>query len=170
MSEQRGTLEALIGELTRLLDPLTNLTPNTGHVLLRELGLPATAEQAATISSALQKVTSAITNLINLRVDLDIAIDGDDGIKVGAKAIAAIDQVAQLISSFDDLQSAIGGLGLPNAAAIVAKLPAAIFGHLLTLYVGRSPGVLPALELAGILERTDHNVASFDSRHTVLHV
>lgn len=162
-AESPGTLEALVGELTKLLAPLTGFSPDAAPAVLPELGLPVDEAQARTIGAALGKTTSAIGKLIDVGFALDEAIQDEAWEKVVEKGIAAIDQISKLVSGFADLKTALASLGLPGAGPILASLPEHLFSWLLAQYFSRSVGVVPLLELTGILERTDHNVDTFEA-------
>src|SRR4051812_3255052 len=163
MNENRGTLESLADELTALLAPLTGLTPLAAPILLAELGLVLSETQIAALMPALTKTTSAISKLISADFELNASIDsGGSGLAVASKRIAALSQIADVISGFGQLQTAVAALGLPGAGPIVASLPKRLFDYLLATYLSNSKGTIQLLELAGILVRTDHNVGIFD--------
>ena len=162
MSSQSGTLEGLLQQATILLSPLTSLTPAGAQTLLADLGLPVTQTGVNQIAPALTKTTEAISSLIDLAFEIENAVSQEEWGKVIEKGVAAIDQVAQLISGFSQLKTALNGLNIPNAGSIVSNLPVRLLNYLLAQYLGRSPGVNEVLQLTGILERTDHNVGSID--------
>ena len=162
MSGDRGTLEGLIGQLTILFSPLTGLTPAEAPKFFAELGLPLTDAQAAVIAPALAKTTGAAGVLIDLALQLQAAIEAEKLDAVIEKGIEAGDRVVKLISGFDQLKVALGGLGLPNASSIIATLPERLFNLLLARFFGRTEGLSEALQFAGVLERTDHNVGLID--------
>jgi hypothetical protein len=162
MTEERGTLEKLIDELAILLSPLTSLTPEAAPTLLADLGLPVTPAKANQLASAMTKTTGAMGKLIDLAFEIEKAIEDEKWEKVLEKGIAAIEQIAKLISGFVALENALGNLSLPNAGPILAAFPERLFSYLLARYLGRSPGVNEMLQLTGLLERTDHNVGSID--------
>jgi hypothetical protein len=162
MSGDRGTLEELIGQLTILFSPLTGLTSAEAPKFLAELGLPLTDAQANVIAPVLKKTTGAAGGLIDIALQLQAAIEAgqlDAVIEIG---VEAGDRVVKLISGFDQLKVALGGLGLPNAGSIIATLPERLFNLLLARFFGRTEGLNEALQFAGILERTDHNVGLID--------
>jgi hypothetical protein len=162
MSENSGTLEAAVGELTKLLSPLLSLTPTVTPLFFAELGLVLNAAQASAIAPALTKTTTAVGKLINLNVELDASIEAGGSGLVIQKRIAALNQIAEVISGFEQLRTAVAGLGLPDGGPLIAELPKRLFDYLLTQYLERSPGANQSLELAGVLVRTDHNVGVFD--------
>jgi len=161
MSE-RGTLEALIGELSLLMSPLTSLTPEAAPALLGELGLPIDKAKATQIGQALGKVTSNLGQLIDIATELEKLIEQEKWGKVVERGIQAIDKIAKLIDGFTQLKNALSGLALANAGPILAQLPERLMNYLLATYLGRSRWVLELLELSGILSRTDHNAEVFD--------
>jgi hypothetical protein len=162
MSEDRGTLEALADELTVLLSPLTSLTPANAPIFLAQLGILIDETQVTTIAAALTKVTIAISSLIDLDAELNASIDiGNSGVVVSQR-VGVLNQVAEVISAFDQLKTALASLGLPGAAPIIDDLPKRLFDLLLARYLERGRSALPMLEFGGILERTDHNVGLFD--------
>lgn len=161
MSE-RNTLEALIGELIKVLSPLTTLTPTEAPVFLAELGLQVSKSQANAVKSALTKTANAIGQLVDIDFELNNAIESQNLGKVIEKGVVAIDQIAQLISGFGQLKTALATLNLPDAGPIVADLPKQLFNYLLARYLGRSQGTKEILQLTGILRCTDHNVGVFD--------
>jgi len=75
---------------------------------------------------------------------------------------AAISQIGKIISNFEQLQTAIDGLGLPDVEAIVSALPDQLLNVLLASYFGSSTGVMQIFELTGIVQRTDHNVGPYN--------
>ncbi|MEM9195816.1 MAG: DUF6603 domain-containing protein, partial [Myxococcota bacterium] len=158
----RGTLEALVTELTRVLSPLRELGPGSAHQMLRELGVAASPNDVTAIQGALSGVTTSLAQLVHLQRELGAAIEAEDFGTVAAKAVAAADAIGNIISGFNQLSGAVGGLGIPDASSLAQKLPEALLDYLLARYLGRSTGVLPILELLGILERTDHNVTTID--------
>jgi hypothetical protein len=161
MSEERGTLEALVGQLALLLSPLTSLTPEGAPVFFLELGLPLDEGDAAQIGGALGKVTTNLGSLIELGIEIERAVEDEDWSKVVEKAIAAIDRIAKLID-FVQLEGALGGLNLPGANALLASFSQRLLDYLLARYLTRATAVSQVLQLTGILERVDHNVGEFE--------
>jgi hypothetical protein len=74
MSDHRGTLEALVNQLTSILSPLTGLTTLGAQALLPEPGLPVNDAQAASIAPVLTATTNDIGNLISLAQQLEDAL------------------------------------------------------------------------------------------------
>lgn len=162
MSSGGGTLEALIVQLTKLLSPLTSLTPTGATLLLEELGLPLTDAQVTTIGPALSQVTTDVGQLFDEIFKLEAAIESQSWTQVIEQGLSAINQIGNVISDFGKLQTAIAGLGLPDAGAILSALPDQLLNYLLAGYLGSSVGVIQILELAGIVLRTDHNVSPYN--------
>jgi len=162
MNENRGTLEALAGELVFLLAPLTRLSGLGARAFLEELGLVLSDAQFASLAPALAKTTGAVGGLIHVHFELNASIDAGSSGVVVQKRVAALAQIADVISSFEQLRTSLGSLGLPGAGATVAALPKRLFDHLLATYLSGSPPATQVLELAGVLVRTDHNVGVFD--------
>jgi hypothetical protein len=162
MSSGGGTLEALIGELTKLLGPLTALTPDAAPAFLLDLGLPLTDAQATLIGTPLGAVAQSFGKLLGLTFQLETAIQASDWTSVLDKGATAIAQIGKLISAFQSLETAIHSLGLANATAILATFPADLFSYLLAHYLGTFPYVVPLLQALGVLVVTDHNVGSVD--------
>ena len=162
MNENRGTLEALAGELSVLLSPLSSLTPATAPVFLAEIGLALDEAQVNSIAPTLTQTASAISKLIELHFELDASIEADGKGLVIQKRIAALDQIRKVISGFDQLKLSLTGLGLPGTGPAIVDLPKRLFDYLLAKYLEHSQGANQLLELAGILERTDHNIGVFD--------
>jgi hypothetical protein len=162
MNENRGTLEALAGELSILLSPLTSLTPAATPVFLAQLGLVLDESQVNIITPALTQTVTAISELLELNFELDASIEAGSSGLVIQKRIAALDQIRKVISGFEQLKTSLAGLGLPGAGPIIADLPKRLFDYLLATYLERSQGANQLLELTGILQRTDHNIGVFD--------
>ncbi len=157
-----GTLEALTREFTALLAPLAKLTPNTAAPFLAELGLVLTDAQVKSIVPALDKLRGGLVGVIDANIEMNGAIEISDGGAVMSGRLAALDRVGKLISGFTELRAALAALGLPGASTIVDELPQRLFNLLLGRYLQRSAGLPEILELTGVLQRTDHNLGSFD--------
>ncbi|ALL71390.1 hypothetical protein K788_0001811 (plasmid) [Paraburkholderia caribensis MBA4] len=159
MSNDAGTLEVLIGELTLLLSPLADLTPQRSHLVLRELGVAITPQQATTLATTCGQITSAIGALIEMGPTLEASV-GDQQISVNSLAMS---QIQELISGISSFAIAVDALQLPGVTPDdIAALPKRLLGWLIATYLGRSPGVNEFLQIAGILTRTDHNLDSHD--------
>jgi hypothetical protein len=163
MSDGGGTLAALAGALTKILSPLTSLTPSAAPVLLEELGLPLTSSQISTITPVLTQVTTDVGQLFEQIVAIETAIASQSWPQVIEQTVAAIKQIAQVISDFEQLQTALSGLSIPDVGPILAALPDQLLNYLLAGYLGGSPGVLQMLQLAGVVQRTDHNVTPYNA-------
>jgi hypothetical protein len=162
MNESRSTIESLAGQLTVLLAPLTSLTPEGGQQFLTELGLSLDEAQINTLTPALIQAISSISALIDAQFELDVSIEaGNSGIVV-QKRLVVLNKIAIIIAGFTQLQTALAGLGLPDADVILKDLPRRLFNLLLARYLGHSRGVLELLQLGGVLVRTDHNIGIFD--------
>ena len=159
MDDNDRTLERLIGELTTLLSPLADLTPQRSHLVLRELGFAITPDQATTLDATFGPITKAIGSLIELGPELEVSA-GDQGISVSAQAFT---QIEGLISGISSIQTAVGSLQLSGVTPTdIAELPKRLLGWLIATYLSRSPGVNEILEIAGVLTRTYHNLLSAD--------
>src|SRR5262245_13973399 len=160
---QEGTIELVFHELSNVLARLSGrLTPETAPAFFGELGIPMSSAQAASIAAPLKEVASGLTQLANLRAELDVAISTDDS-GVSLKSVGALKGLVELIDGFVDFAQAIGGLSLPGVTpAVISALPERLFNLLLVDYLGRVKGVAETLEFAGILERTDFNVDATD--------
>jgi hypothetical protein len=159
MSE-RGTLEALIGELSTLLSPLASMTPASAPTYLAEVGLAVTPAQANQLAPAMTKTIDSLTRLVDLGFELEQAIEDEAWGSVIEKGVEAIDRIVKLIDGFDQLAGTLGGMNLPGA--ILNELPERVFSSLLYHWLARSPAVTELLQLAGLLEIVDHNVGLFD--------
>jgi hypothetical protein len=162
MTEQRGTLEGLVGQLTTILSGLSELTPDAAPQFLAQLGLPLTAAQAKQLAPTLGVTTGGVGDLADLTVALDVAVDAGQAEQVLKKVADAGERIAALLSGLGQLGSHLSGLNLPNAGPILATFGKRLFNLLLAQYVGRDPTVAQLLEFLGILARTDHNLGPID--------
>jgi hypothetical protein len=159
VNDKASTLGTLIGELTILLSPIADLTPQRSHLVLRELGIPITPQQATTLGAAFGQMTGAIGALIDIGPALELSV-GAGKVSLSGQAMS---RIAELISGMSAIADAVDDLQVPGVApADIAALPGRLLGWLIANYLGRSAGVNELLQIAGILKRTDHNVGSHD--------
>ncbi len=164
MSDAEGTIAAIFRALSAVLLRLAGrLAPETAPAFFADLGVPLTGAQAATLGSAFGGVTSAVTQLASIRVDLSASLGAGDSSAVSLKSITALEQLAALIKSFEQLAQGIGALHLPGVTpGVIDQLPGRIFNYCVVDYFSGNFALNEVLEFAGILERVDVNVNSGD--------
>jgi hypothetical protein len=164
MSDAQGTIASLFDVLGGILLRLAGrLTPETAPAFFAEVGIPLSTAQAATLAGSLDAVAGGLTQLANIRVDLNGSVIAGDAGAVAAKTISALSQLASVLQSIPQLANAIGGLGLPGVTPdVISQLPARIFNYLVVDYFSRSFALNEVLEFSGFLERVDINVNSVD--------
>jgi hypothetical protein len=166
MAEQRGTLEGLVGSMTRILSPLAGLTPAAAPQFFGELGLPLTEVQATQLAPALSVTSSATGDLVGASLDLDVSVDAQQFAKVVQQVAEAGNRITAVINGFGQLKTKLAGLGLPGAGPILADFPKRLLDLLLAKQLPTDPGIAEVLEFLGILVRTDHNVTSPNAFYT----
>ena len=121
MTDDGGTLQALLGELTKLLAPLTGLdTP--APAFLTSLGLPVTANQAQQLAPNLVTVASATGSVVDLGLQVEAAVSSGQIDQILTKLAAAGSQITNVQHAFAAIANAAAGLNLPGAGPIVADL------------------------------------------------
>lgn len=166
MAEQRGTLEGLVGAMTRILSPLAGLSVDAAPRFFAELGLPLTPAQAKQLAPTLSITSSATGELVGASLNLDVAVDAGQVTKIVQQVAETGNRIITVINGFGQLKAKLAALGLPNAGPILADFPKRLLDLLLAKQLPSDPGVAEALEFLGILVRTDHNVADPQAYHT----
>ena len=162
MTDDGGTIARLIGEVVKLLAPLTRLNKTTAASFFAELGVPITEAQAPQLAPTLLGTSGSTGATLNLSIDLQTAVNAGQVDEIIKNAAAAGVQIANVRNGFNAVGSAVAALKISGVGPIVAELPQRITYLLLTEYLGRTTGLNQTLEFLGILKRTDHNVGSLD--------
>jgi hypothetical protein len=165
VSDQRGTLDGLLNELGKVMAPLqTELHPSNAPGFFAELGIPLTGAQAVQIATPLAAVQDSLTHLLDIGTQLAAAVETDDDARIIELAIAGVARLGELIDGFATFSTALNSLSLPATVtpADVAAVSERLMNLLLVRYLSGNFALVEALELTGILERTDHNVDSTD--------
>ena len=168
MSEP-STLHAAIGLVADVLAPLESaLSPDRAAATLAELGIVASAGQASSVASAAQPVAAASAALIEDAQALAQALLDDDTSTAVAKGLSAIERIATVVDGIDDLQSVVGGLGIPPATA--NAFAERLLNFLVVRRLESFRSVNELLELLGALTRQRVNEGSIDPNlpaHTI---
>lgn len=163
MTDAQGTVQGLLLQVTRALEPLEReLGPGRAVATFAELGIPLTASQEGAIAGPLAAVRSATHDMMQMARELVVAMDADDGAATLAKTAGLIEDLVATIVRVDDLVAAVQAAGVSVPAATVAALPERLLNLLLVRALAPLQGVNELLELLGILERVAHNAGSTD--------
>jgi hypothetical protein len=155
MSGTPGTLELVAIELSKLLQPLQAelATPAGAKALFAQLGFTLTDAQVANLSAPMSTASGNIGDLIRTVAALVAAIEAEDYGTVTAKSIEAIQRIVGAINALSTIGNQLSGVvGLP--AQQVAKR---VFDYLAYVYTNGARELNDVLELAGLLERDDHD-------------
>ena len=160
MSNAAGTIESVAIELSKLLRPLDSelATPVRAKAFLAKMGFILTDAQVASIATPLSTTATLVSDLVVIVGALIAAIEAENSSTIATKSIEAIQKIADSINSFSMLGSQLGGLVGVSASEVARRL----FDSLLFNYLDSTREVNDALELAGLLERDDHNEDSED--------
>ncbi len=166
MSEPPGTLELAALELSRALGQVAGrLSGEDALDTFAELGVqfPRELLSNATFNSARGSIVTASGRLTSQVVELEKAIEAGEGAKILAAALTLATSIGQLITSFEQLVSALqsAGPGLPGISSqqineLVSDLPARLLDLLLYDLIDRVPPVGAVLEVFGVIERAYH--------------
>ena len=168
MASIAGTLELLARELATALRSLQERLGEDGaEVLLGDLGLllPDGMAGHADLAGAITSSIAAAGDLDPLLADLDTAITNEDvativvaGVALGAQIRTVIDGFTDLATALDTAAASFPGLTPAERATIASfasELPRRLLDYLIVEYAHeRRPGVLAAVNLLGLVDRT----------------
>lgn len=159
-----GTIEVIVQELTKLLQPLKDdLQPHRARFLFAELGINVPENQINSLSVPLNATANQTTDLVDETQELITAIDAEDYGVVTEKGISIVQLVKDVVESFIDIKDGINGLSLSGVTLQdVNAIPEKLFNYLLVRYLDRLQGVSPILAFFGILEQEEKNLGLAD--------
>lgn len=171
--DRQGTLEVVASQLALLLSPLrAELRDGRFLAVLAELGyvFPPEVFEHANLVGAIETTLAASSVLSTSIGEVTKASDDEDLIALGAATVRVIDAFRQLNAGIDALAAgvdaaatAVGGLTPAEAAAFAAELPTRLVEYSVVRFLDET--LLPlsfALELFGVIERTDERTDSTD--------
>jgi len=155
----QDTLSRVAIELASIVAPLrTEVVPPHTVGFFAQLGITLTPTQATALGTPIDSIATKTGDLVDLIPDLITALEAEDWGTVASKGLEATVDVAQIISSFDDLATAAQGLAVPDAGQLAER----IVNYLIGRYLDAIQGLNDVLEFLGFLDRQDFNVDSAD--------
>ena len=151
-------------ELGKILEPLrTELVAPRTKAFFKQMGIPLTDAQAATLSGPITTIDNSTRALVQLIPDIVGALNAGNYGVVAQKAVLATVKVGEAIAAIDALATAvqaiaIAGFVMPDAAAIAKRT----VDFLLARYLDTMRGLNDVLEFIGLLDRTEFNEESVD--------
>lgn len=156
-----STLQRVLVQVSEVLKPLGDaFKPDRAQASLADLGIVVSAGQAASLASPGQALSASVSHLLESSSELLAAIEADDGAKVTQWSGALIERLVAAFGSFSNLQSAVGGLGVP--ANVASHFAERLFNFALVRGLEPARGVNDLLELLAVLERARFNQGSTD--------
>ncbi|MFK8102460.1 MAG: DUF6603 domain-containing protein [Saprospiraceae bacterium] len=156
MDNTAGTIELILLELSKLLQPLTNeLSPSQAEVFFGEIGLNLTPAQVNTLANSMQTTVTHVQNSLAQTNSLVTHIAAEDYGAIAETSIQLIQSIKQAIESFPSLATTIDGLNAGIPQAVIDKIPKRIFDALLYRYLGQLQGINEFLKLFTILQQTN---------------
>lgn len=160
MSASPGTIELIAIELSKLLRPLRDelATPAEAKAFLASMGFKLSDGQVAGLAGQLAVLANSTGDLVTIVTALIQAIEDENLGTITAKGIEAVQKIANIINASKTFGVQVGG-NVGVAGDVVARR---IFDFLLFKYLEGAQGFNDMLELAGLLDREDHDEDSVD--------
>ena len=167
MPKPAGTLEVIgreIGQPLRQLEGL--LHPEQVFETLAHFGVsfPPELLQHAGFENARKSVSDAARGISPLMADLGAAIDSGDAVGIAAEGLKLLNQIGQVIASFDSLRDAIQaaqptlpGVTPQQVDDLTNDFPRKLLDLLLVNQLDTVPAVGATLTVLGLLDREFHD-------------
>ena len=160
MSATPGTIELIAIELSKLLRPLQDElgTPGQAKAFLASMGFTLSDGQVGGLAAEITAVANDTGDLITIVRDLIQAIEDESLGTITTKAIAGVEKIADILNNIKPLSNQIG----VHVGVSSSEVARRVFDFLLFKYLEGAQGLNDMLELAGLLDREDHNEESVD--------
>jgi hypothetical protein len=154
-----GTLELFAIELSKLLAPIEqDLAPARARGFFGQIGIQLSPGQVAALTGPLTTAVNRTSTLLTTIPQLMAAIEADNTAALATHLVQALTSVGQIVQGLD----AIGAGVAPATTLSADQIARRIFDYLAFQYFDRSRPLNDLLELAGILEREDHDEDPLD--------
>lgn len=158
-----GTLETLLGQVGKALQPLETLLASGNVIALFAdlgLGFPPALLSQGTFTTALTTASNAAGALTNQLTQLGTDISSGDDTAILADGVQIAGQITAIITSLEDLGTSLGtvggslpGMSASEVATFASNLSTALLNFILVSYLeGLEPGVVGVLNILGIID------------------
>lgn len=163
MSGAANTVQTVLMAMASAFEPIErDFAPGSAVQTFASLGVVLTQAQATSLATPLAAAAGDVHDMLQLAGELATAIDADDDSTIIAKSLGLIQKLVGVITSINDVVTAVHGLGLPIPQSTIDAIPDRAVNLLLVDALSLANGVNQLLELLGVLEQTVMNPGSAD--------